>query len=625
MAATSPRQASASPLQLAALSALLACLLGPASLGATENVGPGGHATIQAGIDAAVPGETVLVAPGTYTENSILINKELVLMSSGGAASTIIDGSDTATVIRIRTASVTRNTIVEGFTIRNGRGPGGGEGGCMTIRDSAAPTIQDNVFENCRSELSGGAIKVSNGASAAILDNIIRMSSAVAAGGGLHIDGITGGASGLVSGNIIHDNSVDTSTNSSGGGIKVSFATNVVIDDNTISDNTVTFAGGGISVFAADADVTNNDITGNDGGEFAGGVHFETNVTYGARSFLLEGNTINNNTATNLGGGVHTQGFETASAITVRGNTLIGNTALNVSCSEISCPAASCGKGGGLSAQRSTAQTIEANTFRQNRADCHGAALISGTPLAVMFLGNTVDENGARFNYPSVACVDIVGCTIADNIFLANAPESFSPGAFNPGALYLTNSGQTLVENNHFGGNVGDFAGAIHVRNNGTGPTFRNNTFVDNTTTEMNTSRGGTIRTEVDADFANNIFSGDVRAVELIGTLSITYDNNAFFAQTAELVDGHSSLSSLNSESFANGNLEVDPDLVEPTVGPRIATDSPVLGQARCDLDPADDFEGETRPATGCDIGADEVTESIFADGFESGNTTSWS
>ncbi len=55
-------------------------------------VGAGGYATIQAAVDAAPAGATILVAPGTYTEN-VVIDKAVNLLSIEGRDSTQIVGT----------------------------------------------------------------------------------------------------------------------------------------------------------------------------------------------------------------------------------------------------------------------------------------------------------------------------------------------------------------------------------------------------------------------------------------------------------------------------------------------------------------------------------------------------
>ena len=71
------------------------------------------YSTIQEAIDAAVPGDTIQVAAGTYHEN-VAINKSLKLVGDD-RNTTIINGSDNVVV------SVTaKNVNIRGFTIRNG-------------------------------------------------------------------------------------------------------------------------------------------------------------------------------------------------------------------------------------------------------------------------------------------------------------------------------------------------------------------------------------------------------------------------------------------------------------------------------------------------------------------------
>jgi len=61
----------------------------------TWTVGPSGcdFTTIQAAIDAAIPGDTINVGPGTYDGNLIVYKEGLTIQSTDGAAQTFIDAS----------------------------------------------------------------------------------------------------------------------------------------------------------------------------------------------------------------------------------------------------------------------------------------------------------------------------------------------------------------------------------------------------------------------------------------------------------------------------------------------------------------------------------------------------
>jgi parallel beta-helix repeat protein len=85
--------------------------------------------TIQAAVDAAGPGDTVVVPPGTYRESVLIDKNGLTLRGSRGA---VIDASGFANGIRVGTGEETpgpdgfpvcpplelRNVIVEGLTVR---------------------------------------------------------------------------------------------------------------------------------------------------------------------------------------------------------------------------------------------------------------------------------------------------------------------------------------------------------------------------------------------------------------------------------------------------------------------------------------------------------------------------
>src|SRR5262249_5628173 len=202
---------------------------------------PADQPTIQAAIDAANNGDTVLVSNGAYHENINFHGKAITLTSVNGPLVTIIDGGAADSVVTFRTNEGS-NARLNGFTIHNsfskGSNPNNGDGGGVFI-SNALPVVTNNVITNNKG-CEGAGIYI-NFAGPLLQGNIISNNSAAGCSGGI-----------------------------GGGGIAVGGSSTARIVGNVIADNTMTVSGiggGGISLFAAGApNIQNNIFTGNNSG-----------------------------------------------------------------------------------------------------------------------------------------------------------------------------------------------------------------------------------------------------------------------------------------------------------------------------------------------------------------------
>ena len=136
-AATSP---SFVLIRMLAMILALAALLVAASPGGAAIHVPRTHRTLQAGIDAASPGDTVFVGAGIY-KGPFTIKKNVVLFGTQGPDTTILDGGDATRVLMVEGVS---SGGVVGFKIRGGRS---NSGGGIHILGAKAFLVAGSIFE----------------------------------------------------------------------------------------------------------------------------------------------------------------------------------------------------------------------------------------------------------------------------------------------------------------------------------------------------------------------------------------------------------------------------------------------------------------------------------------------
>ena len=138
------------------------CLLTFGIAGANIINVPSDHATIQAGIDAAVSGDTVLVAEGEYKESIYFMSKKITVAShfvldqdTTHISNTIISGpvepdATNGSIVHFVNGE-TNESVLMGFTLSDGIGSSigtGKRGGGAIVIDGASPRICYNTIKN---------------------------------------------------------------------------------------------------------------------------------------------------------------------------------------------------------------------------------------------------------------------------------------------------------------------------------------------------------------------------------------------------------------------------------------------------------------------------------------------
>lgn len=215
---------------------------------------PGEYRTIQAAIDAAIPGDTIVLAAGDYAERVDFDGKSLTMRSGAAAERTAIVGDGSSGAVLSIVGATTCGSRLTGLTISGGKGQNGCGvllrdtdaqlTGCImennddggVVIEGGAPTLTNCQMEHNHGALAGGGLR-SSAATATLVDCVVEANDASTFGGGIYVQG---GRAVLID-STIHANR--TRSGAWGGGI---YAEGAQIDafGMTITENASEEAGG---------------------------------------------------------------------------------------------------------------------------------------------------------------------------------------------------------------------------------------------------------------------------------------------------------------------------------------------------------------------------------------------
>ncbi|MBT3168484.1 MAG: T9SS type A sorting domain-containing protein [Candidatus Cloacimonetes bacterium] len=215
------------------LLALAVLFLAVCAFTITINV-PADYETIQAGINAATEGDSVLVAAGIYYENIVWPVVNGIKLIGESEETTIIDGNALANVIYFNSSNIDTTTLTTNFTIQNGSSDYGGGIRC----EESSPNLT-NITITCNSAVDyGGGISCRYSSNPS-LENVTFTNNSANHGGGLYC---------FYSSNPSLENVTFTNNSAAdyGGGIHCGYNANPSLENVIITNNFAYSRGGGL-------------------------------------------------------------------------------------------------------------------------------------------------------------------------------------------------------------------------------------------------------------------------------------------------------------------------------------------------------------------------------------------
>jgi len=414
---------------------------------------PDDFTTIQAGIDAAVNSDTVLVQPSTYFENINFNGKAITVASlylttqdTTYISQTVIDGNENGSVVNFDSGENSA-AVLTGFTITNGYT----DHGCGVRCLNSSPKLENltitgnNSYAGWAGNGNGGGIYCYE-SSPSLVNLTISGNFAyggftgAGAGGGIYCYEsnpslvnvtISGNDAGAYGGGIFCNNSnldlmnVIISDNSAedGGGIYCCHSSPSLVDV-TISGNLASYGGGIYCDSLSSPSLAIVTIAGNSGAVHGGGIYCDN-----SDPDLLCVSIADNEAES--GAGIFTANNSNFSFELV---SITDNSAIL--------------SGGGIYCDQSDTRVIQNIIVSSNEACLGGGFFLSNTVAAALIdiqIVENIAENGGGVYLADCSAIEL------DNIQLLNNTATSNTGG--GGGVYCSNSdlsvGNSLLENNH--------------------------------------------------------------------------------------------------------------------------------------------------------------------------------